>query len=47
MLVNKPVKRWQARLVLAALSEITGLEYTLDMVQVVLIEENAGGPVQL
>ena len=42
MLTGKPVRRWQARLILTALCEITGLSYTLDMVRVVFIEENEG-----
>jgi hypothetical protein len=36
MLLGKPVARWQAEYVLNALSQLTGKNYSLDTVDVVL-----------
>lgn len=39
MLVGNPIKRWQAEEVLKALTNMTGIHYTLDTVDIVLYPE--------
>lgn len=42
MLSGEPVERYQAELVLSALSDDTGEDYTLETVEVALIAEHDG-----
>jgi hypothetical protein len=44
MLTNQPVKRWEAQAALGGVSQLTGIHYTLDLIDIVLVQDDGTPP---